>query len=145
LNNKKYQELVKSYSIENNVFNHAIISFLSGGILGMLAHLLTSFYIRYFNMLKEDALTLMSITFIIVAIILTGLNVFDRLVKVFRFGLIIPITGFAHSVASCMLDYNKDGFINGVGSNMFKLAGSVILYGVSFAFIFGIIKVIIYG
>ncbi len=60
-------------------------------------------------------------------------------------GLLIPTTGFAHSVASSALDYKKEGLVTGLGSNFFKLAGSVILYGILSAFILVIVKVIIGG
>ena len=60
-------------------------------------------------------------------------------------GLIIPITGFAHSMQSAMLDYKKEGLVYGFGSNIFKLAGSVILYGVVSAYIFGLIRFLIFG
>ena len=60
-------------------------------------------------------------------------------------GLIIPITGFAHSMTSAFMDYRKEGFIYGVGSNAFKLAGTVILYGVLSASLFGLIRYFIGG
>ena len=77
--------------------------------------------------------------------ICTGLGFFDSLVEKFKCGIIIPITGFAHCVTSSSIDSRKDGFITGFGSNIFKLAGSVLLYGMVSAFIFTIIKVIING
>ena len=70
---------------------------------------------------------------------------FDNWVTTCKCGLIIPTTGFAHSVSSSALDYKKDGLITGLGSNFFKLAGSVILYGIISSFILVIVKVIISG
>ena len=67
------------------------------------------------------------------------------MVKKGKMGLIIPITGFAHSMQSSILDYKKEGPIYGFGSNVFKLAGSVILYGVVSAYVFGLIRFIIFG
>lgn len=74
--------------------------------------------------------------------LITALGKADLLFHKFKCGLIIPITGFAHSIASCILDYKKEGLIN-MGSNTFKLAGSVILYGITSAVILTIIKVIL--
>ena len=85
------------------------------------------------------------ITFIFIACLLTSLGVFDKFVKIAKMGLIIPITGFAHSMQSAILDYKNEGPIYGFGSNMFKLAGSVILYGVVSAYVFGLIRFIIFG
>ncbi len=145
LDKEEYAKLVKEKSKNPNVIEDALISFLTGGILGAIYHVLTSIYIKLFDLEVVVALGWSSVTFIIVAVVLTGLGVFDRLVSKYKFGLIIPITGFAHSVASSLMDYRKDGLITGLGSNMFKLAGSVILYGTVSAFILSIIKVIIYG
>lgn len=81
-------------------------------------------------MARNDAATIMIVTFIFLASLFTALGFFDKLVTKFRCGLLIPITGFAHSMTSSALDYKKEGPIYGIGSNMFKLAGSVIIYGI---------------
>ena len=75
----------------------------------------------------------------------TALGFFDNWVAKAKAGLILPTTGFAHSVTSAAFDYKRDGFITGIGANVFKLAGSVILYGILSAFVFAIIGVILYG
>ena len=123
----KYKDIIKKYEVEEDSFKNAFVSFLSGGVLGIGAEALVRFYMNFLD--KELSLTLMSITFILLASILTGFNIFDDLIEKFRFGLIIPITGFAHSMTSALMDYKKDGMITGLGANVFKLAGSVILYG----------------
>ena len=87
----------------------------------------------------------MIITLIFIASLFTALGFFDKLVEIFKCGLLIPITGFAHSMTSCSMDYRKEGPIYGIGSNMFKLAGSVILYGVLAAWFFGMIRYLIGG
>lgn len=142
---QEYIDLVESKSKTPNILENAFISFLIGGLLGGLFEILTNTFINLFALEETVALGWSLLSFIFVAILLTGLGVFDTLISKFRFGLIIPITGFAHSVASSLLDYRKDGLITGLGSNMFKLAGCVILYGTTAAFICAIVKVIIYG
>ena len=74
--------------------------------------------------------------------LITAFGKADNLFVKFKCGLIIPITGFAHSIASSIIDYKKEGLIN-IGSNTFKLAGSVILYGIVSAIILTIIKVVL--
>ena len=96
-----------------------------------------------FNISRIDAGTLMILTYIFIASLFTALGFFDKWVTKFKCGLIIPITGFAHSMTSSALDYKKEGLIYGVGSNMFKLAGSVIIYGIVSAWFFGIIRYLI--
>ena len=85
------------------------------------------------------------LTLIILASFLTAIGVFDVCVSKLKSALIIPITGFAHSMTSSALDYKKEGLIYGIGSNMFKLAGCVIIYGVVSAWIFGTIRYLIGG
>ena len=122
-----------------------MISFLTGGVLGGLYHVLVVWFMNMFSLDASTASGATCVLYIIVAITLTGFGVFDDLVSKFRFGLIIPITGFAHSVASSLLDAKRDGLITGLGPGMFKLAGAVILYGTVSAFILSLVKVIMYG
>ena len=75
----------------------------------------------------------------------TGIGFFDDWVCKVKCGLIIPTTGFAHSMTSCALEYKKAGLITGVGANFFKLAGSVLLYGIISSFFLCLIKVVFYG
>ena len=145
LDKKEYARLVKEKSKNPNILEDAFISFLIGGVLGGLYHILTVWTMDLFSVSAVTASSYVCALYIVVAVILTGFGVFDNLVAKFKFGLIIPITGFAHSVASSILDYKRDGLIAGMGSNMFKLAGAVILYGLVSAFICAIVKVIIYG
>ena len=142
---EEYKTLVDSKSKNPALLEDALISFLAGGVLGGSYEILTMWYIKIFEITAKVASGWTCLTFILLAIVLTGFGVFDNIVSKFKFGVIIPITGFAHSVASSLLDYRKDGLITGLGSNMFKLAGCVILYGTVSAFVFTLIKVIIYG
>ena len=98
-----------------------------------------------FHIASNDASVLMITTLIFLACLFTALGFFDNFVNYGRMGVIIPITGFAHSMQSAILDYKKEGLIYGFGSNMFRLAGSVILYGVVSSYIFGIIRLILGG
>lgn len=145
MDKEEYNELVTSKSKNPNILEDAFISFLAGGLLGASYEVLTNWYIKMFELDVQIALGWSCLTFIALAVILTAFGVFDSLVSKFKFGLIIPITGFAHSVASSLIDYRRDGLITGLGSNMFKLAGCVILYGTAAAFLFALVKVIIYG
>lgn len=145
MDKKEYAQLVKEKSKNPRVIEDAFMSFLVGGSLGGLYHVLTIWAMDLFKVSAITASGYVLSLYIVVAVILTGFGVFDTLVAKFKFGLIIPITGFAHSVASSLLDYKKDGLITGLGSNMFKLAGAVILYGLISGFICCLIKVVIYG
>lgn len=125
-----YKELVKKMTPKENKWKNAFQAFISGGIIGAVSEVIVSF----------TSPTCMLITWIFLASIITGFGVFDDIVDKFKMGVIIPITGFAHSVTSASLEYKREGFVTGIGSNYFKLAGSVILYGIVSASIFAFIR-----
>jgi stage V sporulation protein AC len=140
-----YKRIVDNHKVNEGRFINAVIAFLVGGFLGIIAVFLTDFYSVILNISSKDASTFMIITLIFFACMFTALGFFDSWVSFARCGLIIPITGFAHSIMSAVLDHKKEGPIYGVGSNAFKLAGSVIYYGVVSAAIFGSIRFILFG
>ncbi len=142
MNIDEYKKIVKKYTPSPNKLKNAYLSFISGGLIGLIGTIIYNI-LTYYNISNANIWVI--IILIISASILTGLSIFDNLVEKFKCGIIIPITGFAHAMTSSAIDYKKDGFISGIGSNTFKLAGSVILYGTISAFILTIIKVIING
>lgn len=142
---KKYQELVRNTTPKPRKMSHSILAFLSGGLLGAVSETLRALLVNYYNLKSVDAVSIIIFILIILSCFLTAFYDFDKYVIKFKAGLIVPITGFAHSIQSCALDYKKDGLVTGLGSNFFKLAGSVILYGILSAFLFTIVKVVIYG
>lgn len=145
MSNDNYKKLTKKYLPKKFNSHNLIISFFSGGIIGLLAQVLIDIYSLIPDISKSEASSLMMVTFIFLASLLTGLGIFDDLIDRFKSGLIIPITGFAHSTTSSAMDYKKEGLVSGIGSNIFKLSGSVILYGVVSAYIFGIIRYVMFG
>lgn len=143
MNKDEYLKIVKKYTPKENKKKNYLLAFLVGGLIGFIGELLKLIFINLFQMNAINASSWTSIIVISLSCLFTGLGFFDNLVSKYKCGLIIPTTGFAHSVMSSSLDYKKDGLITGLGSNFFKLAGSVILYGIVSGFIMGIIKVII--
>lgn len=144
MNKEEYQKLVKKFTPEENKLRNAFMAFLVGGIVGIISVAIYELMMM-FNMETKAATGWTILILILLASLFTGLSFFDDLVSRFKCGLIVPITGFAHSVTSAALDYRKDGLITGLGANIFKLAGSVILYGVISAFLLTMIKVIFNG
>ena len=145
MEDKKYQTIVDKHVPKENKIGNLMAAFVVGGLIGALANFILELYTYLFHISTKEASGHMLVTFIFIACLLTGLGVFDNLVQKGKMGLIIPITGFAHSMQSSILDYKKEGPIYGFGSNMFKLAGSVILYGVVSAYVFGLIRFLIFG
>ena len=128
---------------EEHRVGKGFFAFLVGGLVGMLGEFIIEVLLYNFHISRSDASTFMIMIFIFIASLCTALGFFDKLVTKFKCGLLIPITGFAHSMTSAALDYKNEGPIYGIGSNVFKLAGSVILYGVVSAWIFGMIRYLI--
>lgn len=143
--NTKYERIADNHKAQESRGKNAFIAFFVGGLIGLIGEGIIELFCHYMHVSRSDASTFMIIIFIFVASLSTALGFFDKLVTKFKCGLLIPITGFAHSMTSAALDYRKEGPIYGIGSNMFKLAGSVILYGVVAAWFFGMIRFIIGG
>lgn len=141
----KYAKIVKKNTPREKIILNSIIAFLVGGFMGLLGQGLIDFYSYIFSISTKDASVFMIVTLIFVGCLLTCLGFFDKLVQLAKCGLIIPITGFAHAMMSATLEYRKEGMITGIGANMFKLAGSVIVFGVVSAYVFGLIRLLIFG
>ncbi len=141
----KYNDLVLKYTPKEDRLKNAIVTFLCGGILGSLSELLLRCYKIWFNIPRKEASVMVILSLIVIASILTAFGVFDTCVSKLKSALIIPITGFAHSMTSAALEYRKEGLVLGIGANIFKLAGTVILYGIVSVYLFGIIRLIFIG
>ena len=145
MKNTNYDEIADLHKPNENRLGNAVVAFICGGVLGFLAELLIECLMNWFNLSRTDSSIYMICIFILIACLFTALGFFDKLVTKFKCGLTIPITGFAHSVMSSSLDSKNEGLIYGIGSNMFKLAGSVIVYGIVSAFILGLIRYLLGG
>lgn len=145
MKNEMYDEIVKKYTPKEDVLKNAIITFLAGGAIGTLSELLLVCYSTWLNLPRKESGVLVILTLIFISSILTACGVFDVCVSKLKSALIIPITGFAHSITSAALDYRKEGLVVGIGANIFKLAGTVILYGVVSVYIFGLLRLILGG
>ena len=143
MNRKKYLKVVDECTVKDKKLINYINSFTIGGLIGFLGEGIKMICTNYYYLPVSEAVSYVLIIMIFLSCLCTGLGFFDDVVSKFRCGIVIPITGFAHSIMSSALDYKKDGLIPGIGANFFKLAGSVLLYGILSGFICGIIKVII--
>ena len=142
---EEYKKIVDKHTPKIDHTKSMSYAFFVGGFIGMLGQALIDLYIKVFNLTSKDAGTYMIVTLIFISSLLTSLGFFDKIIEKVRCGIIVPITGFAHAMTSAAIEYRKDGFILGLGSNIFKITGSVILYGVVSAYVFGLIRIIILG
>ena len=140
-----YKEIVNKNTPKENYIKNALIAFFVGGSLGTLSEFLLRCYSIWLNLPRKESGILVTLTLIVIASVLTALGVFDVLVNKVKAALIIPITGFAHSMTAAALEYKNEGLVLGIGANIFKLAGTVIMFGIVSVYFFGIIRLLIMG
>lgn len=142
---ENYNNIVNKHTPKEDRLKNSLIVFFTGGIIGVLSELLLNCYSVWLSLPRKESGILVILTWIIIASLLTAFGVFDLLVRIFKSALLIPITGFAHSMTSAALDYKTEGLVLGIGANIFKLAGSVILYGVVSVYVFGLLRILVLG
>ena len=145
MDTNRYKEIVDKHTPKENRLYNGIIAFVVGGSMGALAEFLLRVYSYFFDIPTSEASVLMIMTFVFIGCLFTALGFFDKLVSFAKAGLIIPITGFAHAMTSAAMEYRKEGLITGIGANMFKLSGSVIIFGVVSAYIVGLLRLLMFG
>lgn len=140
MNLKEYKKIVKENSKKENIFKNALVSFLVGGLMGVIGQVFITILDKCLGMENSEACMYLMIFLVIISSILTGFGFFDKVVSFCKCGLIIPTTGFAHAMTSAAMDHESEGTIKGIGSNIFKMTGSIILYGLVSAFFFALLK-----
>ena len=130
--------LVANSSPRSPIWKDVLFAFLIGGALCTLAQGIQNWYISL-GLEKDMAGTATSVTMIFVGALLTGLSIFDDIAKVAGAGTLVPITGFANSVAAPAIEYKKEGQVFGIGCKIFTIAGPVILYGIFTSWALGLI------
>ena len=139
----KYKDIVDKYSPKEDVLNNLVTAFLIGGLMGVIGQGLIDFYSTVLSIPSKEATVFMLTTLIFLSCLFTSLGFFDKIVNFSKCGLIVPITGFAHATMSAALEYRKEGMVTGIGANMLKLSGAVIIFGVVSAWTFSLIRTVI--
>lgn len=138
ISKENYGEMVKPASKNSKWFVNMIKAFVIGGLICTLGELLTNLY-QSMGADKKDAAAWCSITLIALSVLLTALGLYEKIAKHGGAGTLVPITGFANSVAAPAVEFKTEGFVLGVGAKIFSIAGPVILYGTAAGFVYGII------
>lgn len=136
---EEYQKIVKNLTPKHNSLANCIKAFIVGGAFCVLGELMKQTMIKYFNLSKKDSLLYVTIELVLLSVILTGFNLYGKITKFGGAGGLVPITGFANSVASAAIEYQKEGQVFGIGVKIFTIAGPVILYGIFSSFIAGVL------
>ncbi len=135
---KDYSQLVKEHSPNSPIVKDCINAFWIGGLICCIGQFFLNWY-QDLGLDKEAAGTACSMTLVAISALLTGLSLYDNIAKHAGAGTLVPITGFANAISAPAVEFKTEGFILGVGANMFKIAGPVIVYGLSAGVLYGIL------
>lgn len=136
---KEYEKYVKEMTPTHNLWLQLGKAFLVGGAICLLGQFIVNFCMNQWGMEKDTAGSWCSLLLVLLSVILTGFNLFSKIVKWGGAGALVPITGFANSVAAPAIEYKKEGWVFGVGCKIFTIAGPVILYGIFSSWVLGIV------
>lgn len=134
----EYNEYVEQITPTHNLFATCAKAFLVGGIICVLGQIIFN-WLKYYDLSTLDASSYVTIILITLSVILTGFNLYPSIAKFGGAGALVPITGFANSVASPCIEFQKEGQVFGIGVKIFTIAGPVILYGIFSSFVLGLI------
>lgn len=135
---KTYKKYADAHAPKSDLVRDTLRAFLIGGLICAAAQGMTTLW-KTLGMSKDDAGLLTSVILVFISALLTALGVFDNIAKVAGGGTLVPITGFANSVVSAAIDAKSEGFVLGLGSAIFTVAGPVLLYGTAAGTLYGVI------
>ena len=139
MNKEQYKRFVQSHGKKSPVAKNCVHAFLVGGLICAVAQGFKNIYLELAGLEERDAAAMTSVTICFIAITLTAIGIFDKIAKFAGAGTLVPITGFANSVASPAIDSKAEGFILGVGAKVFTIAGPVLFYSTVAGAIYGVI------
>ena len=136
---EEYSEYVKQVTPVNNTTVDVLRAFITGGVICLVGQCISNWLTGSMGLGKEEAASWTSIILVGISVILTGFNLYSKIVKWGGAGALVPITGFANSVASPAIEAQTEGQVFGIGCSIFKIAGPVILYGIFTSWVLGIL------
>ena len=141
---EEYAKYVKKKSPNSPLWTNMLKAFVTGGLICCIGQAIKNIYVLL-GAVEETAAMATSITLVLVGVTLTALGVYDKIAKFAGAGTLVPITGFANSVASPAIEFKAEGFVTGMAAKMFIISGPVIVFGISASVIYGIILLIFGG
>ncbi|WP_078545946.1 stage V sporulation protein AC [Litchfieldia alkalitelluris] len=135
-----YQKNIKTFQPKAPLFMNCFKAFMVGGLICTFGQGIQNFYLTFFNFTEKTVGNPTVATLILIASLLTGLGVYDKLGQFAGAGSAVPVTGFANSMTSAALEYKSEGIVLGTATNMFKLAGSVLVFGVVATYVVGTLR-----
>lgn len=138
MTDKEYQKYVDKMTPNSPFFKDLLLAFLFGGAICTVGQLIFNGY-EALGFCKDHISMLTSSTMVFIGAFLTGIGVYDRMAKYAGAGTIVPITGFANSIASPAIEFKSEGMVLGLAVKMFTIAGPVLVYGITSGVVAGII------
>ena len=138
MNPEEYKQYVKEKTPVSNLFLNMAKAFVTGGAICVVGQVILN-YCKGQGLEKDIAASWTSLSLVLLSVILTGLNLYARLAQWGGAGALVPITGFANSVAAPAIEYKKEGQVFGIGCKIFTIAGPVILYGIFTSWVLGLV------
>jgi stage V sporulation protein AC len=138
IDKKQYGNYVKEVTPVFSVWKNMRNAFLVGGVICTIGQVLTNLFLAM-DMEKETAASWTTLCLIAGSILLTGFNIYPKIVKFAGAGALVPITGFANSVVAPAIEYKAEGQVFGVGCKIFTIAGPVILFGIFSSWLLGVV------
>ena len=138
MDKKRYAKLIKEKSPDSKTFSDCVRAFAFGGGICALGEVLFEVF-KSWGAEEKQGRTLVSLSLVLIAAVLTMIGVFDKIAKHAGAGTLVPITGFSNAVVSAAIEFKTEGLVLGVGAKMFTIAGPVIVYGTVASVIYGII------
>lgn len=140
---EEYKSIAKKHEPPGNLLKNCLKAFLVGGLICVIGQGIQQFFMSVFHMNNQEAGSPTVAVLIMISVLLTSLGVYDKIAQWAGAGTAVPVTGFANSMCSAALEHRAEGLVLGVGASMFKLAGSVIVFGTVAAFIVGLIYAVL--
>lgn len=135
---KDYEEYVKRITPTHNLLLQMLKAFITGGIICVIGQFLLNLAKNTLGMDQDMAGSFCSLILVLISVLLTGFNIYSSVVKFGGAGALVPITGFANSVAAPAVEFKKEGQVFGIGCKIFTIAGPVILYGIFTSWVLGL-------
>lgn len=136
---QEYEKYVKKVTPTHNLWLQMLKAFITGGIICTVGQAILTYATDTMQIDKQTAGSWCSLILVLISVLLTGLNIYPRIVKWGGAGALVPITGFANSVAAPAIEFKREGQVFGVGCKIFTIAGPVILYGIFASWVFGVV------
>lgn len=140
---KRYQSFLKSRQPTRPWFRNSLRAFFAGGSVCLIGQCIQESFVHWFHFSEKTAGNPTVAILIFLSALLTGFGVYDRFGQWAGAGSAVPVTGFANSITSAALEHKTEGYVTGVGTNMFKVAGPVIVFGVVAAFFVGLLHYLV--